>query len=72
MLEQENMDMEKKMAQWLKVNQRLLGIFEVMKDREVEIIFAMERCKQRNIQARVFVILSFNQSNYSFNHLTMK
>lgn len=72
MLEQENMDMEKKMAQWLKVNQRLLGIFEVMKDREVEIIFAMERCKQRNIQARVFIILSFNQSNYSFNHLTMK
>ncbi|VDO58665.1 unnamed protein product [Onchocerca flexuosa] len=52
MLEQENMDIEKKMAEWLKVNQRLLSIFEVMKDREIEMIFATERCKQRNIHAR--------------------
>uniref|UniRef100_A0A8R1TNC9 Snurportin-1 n=1 Tax=Onchocerca volvulus TaxID=6282 RepID=A0A8R1TNC9_ONCVO len=51
MLEQENMDIEKKMAEWLKVNQRLLSIFEAMKDREIEMIFATERCKQRNIQA---------------------
>ncbi|EJW78533.1 hypothetical protein WUBG_10558 [Wuchereria bancrofti] len=55
-IEQENMDMEKKMIDWLKVNQRLLRIFEAMKDREVEMIYAAERCKQRNIQARVFVI----------------
>ncbi|KAM3720023.1 Chaperonin GroEL [Dirofilaria immitis] len=50
MLEQENMDMEKKLAEWLKMNQRLLGIFEMMKDHEMEMIFAAERCKQRNIQ----------------------
>ncbi|VDM93976.1 unnamed protein product, partial [Onchocerca ochengi] len=58
MLEQENMDIEKKMAEWLKVNQRLLSIFEAMKDREIEMIFATERCKQRNIQARVFDIIN--------------
>ncbi|VDN86004.1 unnamed protein product, partial [Brugia pahangi] len=52
MLEQENMDMERKMIDWIKVNQRLLRIFEAMKDREVEMIYAAERCKQRNIQAR--------------------
>lgn len=56
MLEKENLDMEKKMTEWLKVNQQLMNIFEAMKDREVEIIFAMERCKQRNIQTRVFLI----------------
>ncbi|KAL3993757.1 hypothetical protein ACH3XW_18890 [Acanthocheilonema viteae] len=52
MLEEENLDMEKKMTEWLKVNQRLLNIFEAMKDREVEMIFATERCKQRNMQIR--------------------
>uniref|UniRef100_A0A0R3RSL7 Coiled-coil domain-containing protein 62 n=1 Tax=Elaeophora elaphi TaxID=1147741 RepID=A0A0R3RSL7_9BILA len=52
MLEEENLDMEKKMTEWLKVNQRLSDIYEVIKDREVEVIFATERCKQRNLQAR--------------------
>ncbi|EFO13305.1 hypothetical protein LOAG_15225, partial [Loa loa] len=52
MLEQENKDLEKKMVDWLKVNQRLLNIFEMMKDHEMTMIFATERCKQRNIQAR--------------------
>ncbi|VDK80889.1 unnamed protein product [Litomosoides sigmodontis] len=52
MLEEENLDMKKKMTEWLKVNQRLLNIFEEMKDREVEMIFVAERCKQRNVQLR--------------------
>ncbi|VDN34215.1 unnamed protein product [Gongylonema pulchrum] len=52
-LEQENLDMERKMVDWCKENQRLLGIFQAMKDREVEMIFAAERCLQRNRRARV-------------------
>uniref|UniRef100_A0A915PV07 Nucleolar protein 6 n=1 Tax=Setaria digitata TaxID=48799 RepID=A0A915PV07_9BILA len=52
MLEQENIHMERKMTDWLKLNQRLLGIFEMMKDREIEMTFTAERCLQRNIQAR--------------------
>ncbi|CAG9533986.1 unnamed protein product [Cercopithifilaria johnstoni] len=52
LLEEENLDMEKKMTEWLKVNQRLLNIFDAIKDREVEMIFATERCKQRNMQVR--------------------
>lgn len=58
MLEEENLDMKKKMTEWLKVNQRLLNIFEEMKDREVEMIFVAERYKQQNAKLRVFLIQS--------------
>lgn len=56
MLEQENLDTERKMTEWFKENRRLLGIFEAMKDREIEMIFAAERCLQRNRLARVFYL----------------
>lgn len=51
-LEVENMNTERKIVDWVKENRRLLKIFEAMKNQEIELVFAIERCLHRNRQAR--------------------